>query len=297
MTQSTVSLADLEMSVDALDPVKAAAIYQEHGCLVVRGLMSQYAETIRDDILYRVNQAIELYNQGKYREESVGRVTPDGSLFIPAPEGFERDYQIMTVSCSYLSSSAFFRSAFDENAVAIVKAIHGENVELFLNGQVLCKEAAGGHPKLLHQDASYFEHKYEGPAAALCYTVPTDVNRGALHVVPGSHRFEVLDHVDTESHLGLDPRTWTFDKALPVEGDAGDAIFFHVKTIHGSPPNFADAPRPVFIHRYSSSDDYVVIIATDAEAREQRKAEVEQAKKENQRGFMVSGFRPYEIRE
>ena len=69
----------------------------------------------------------------------------------------------------------------------------------------LCKEPAGGHPKLLHQDASYFEHKYEGPVGVLCYTIPTTVERGALHVVPGSHRLEILEHVDTESHLGLDP--------------------------------------------------------------------------------------------
>ena len=34
-------------------------------------------------------------------------------------------------------------------------------------GQVLYKEPVGGHPKMLHQDASYFEHKYEGPCALL----------------------------------------------------------------------------------------------------------------------------------
>ena len=45
---------------------------------------------------------------------------------------------------------------------------------------------------------------------------------------------------------------------MPIEGAAGDAIFFHVKMIHGSPPNYSTVPRPVFIHRYRRADDYAI---------------------------------------
>src|SRR5947208_3435670 len=81
---------------------------------------------------------------------------------------------------------------------------------------------------------------------ALSYAVDTTLKNGALHVVPGSHKWGVMKHVDTSSHLGLDPKEWTFDKAVRIDGAAGDAIFFHVKTIHGSPENHSDKPRPVF---------------------------------------------------
>ena len=37
-----VTVEDIEMSVDALDVKKAADIFEEHGCLVVRGLMAPY---------------------------------------------------------------------------------------------------------------------------------------------------------------------------------------------------------------------------------------------------------------
>ncbi len=290
-TLDRVGVADLELRADDLDPRRAAAIYAEHGALVVRGLMKPYVERLREDIMAAVDQAVAMLDRAEPIVE--GWRTPDGTLFIPAPEGFHRDKQVMVVACSYLTSSTFFRSAFDPKLVGVMEAILGPNVELFGHGQVLVKEPVGGHAKHLHQDAGYFEHKYEGPAAVLSYAVDTDLARGCLHVVPGSHKMGMLRHVDTSSHLGLDPEEWTFDRALPIEGEAGDGIFFHVKTIHGSPNNHTDSPRPVFIHRYRAADDYVVISATTAARRAEAEKHAEQAKKDNQRGFMVCGSRTW----
>ena len=185
---NTVPLSAIELRADDLDPDRAAAIYAEYGCLVVRGLMRAYAAAIGNDVVRTMEQAIRLYETGRYRESNVGRSTPDGTLLIPAPAGFVRDWQVMVTSCQYTTSSTFLQSAFDPELLAVVRAILGDEVEIFGQGQTLCKEPAGGHPKLLHQDASYFEHKYEGPVGVLCYTIPTTVERGALHVVPGSHR-------------------------------------------------------------------------------------------------------------
>ncbi|HVF10033.1 MAG TPA: phytanoyl-CoA dioxygenase family protein, partial [Abditibacteriaceae bacterium] len=169
----------------------------------------------------------------------------------------------------------------------------GPNVEMFMDGQCLYKEPVGGHPKHLHQDSAYFDHRYDGPVGILNYAVDTDLVNGALHVVPGSHRFGTLRHVDTFSHLGLDEAEWPWEKALPICGSAGDAIFFHYKTIHGSKENHSDKPRPVFIHRYRRPDDYVVISATTAEKRADAEERAAEVKKDNQQGLMVRGFRAY----
>lgn len=289
--QSPVNVADLELHADNLDPARAAAIYAEHGALVVRGLMKRYADRVRDDIYAAMETAIGLLDQAKPIPE--GFFTPDGTLWLPAPDNFERDKQIMVTSCKYKTSGAYFRSAVNDTTLDIVEQILGPNVELFLDGQCLCKEPVGGHPKMLHQDGAYFEHQYQGPVGVLCYAVDTSVERGALHVVPGSHKFGMLKHVDTESHLGLPLDEWPWEKALPIEGQAGDAIFFHVKTIHGSKPNYTDKPRPVFIHRYRAAEDYVVISGTSAANREEAEKRAAEAKKENQQGFMVRGYRPW----
>jgi phytanoyl-CoA hydroxylase len=288
----TVTLSDLEVAADNLDVKKAAAIYREHGALVVRGLMKAYAEQIRRDCEAMAKQALAMLDQAKKIPE--GWVTPDGTLWIPAPKGYGRDKQIMVLAANYRTSSAFFRSAFDPKTVDLVAEILGENIELFMDGQCLYKEPVGGHAKNLHQDAAYFEHRYEGPCAALCYAVDTDLNNGALHVIPGTHKMGVLKHIDTASHLGLDENEWSWERALPVVGKAGDAIFFHVKTVHGSKSNFSSAPRPVFIHRYRRADDYVVVGATTTENRALAEQRAREARKENQQGFMVRGVRYYD---
>ena len=115
--------------------------------------------------------------------------------------------------------------------------------EVFGNGQSLYKEPTGGHPKLLHQDSAYFQHRYQGPVAILSYVVDTNLTNGALYVVPKSHLLGQLNHIDTFSHLGLAPEEWGWEDALPLEGQAGDSIFFHVQAIHGSKQNFSDRPH------------------------------------------------------
>jgi phytanoyl-CoA hydroxylase len=292
ISEPSVTVEQLEVFADRLDVRQAAEIYNEHGCLVVRGLMKPYLEELQRDIERTAAQSIALLDQAKKVTE--GWTTPDGTLFLPAPAGYPRDKQIMVLAISYSTSAAFFRSAFDPRAVDLVEAILGPNIELFINGQCLYKEPVGGHPKHLHQDASYFEHRYEGPVGVLNYVVDTDLVNGALHVVPGSHRMGTLRHVDTFSHLGLDADEWPWERAVPIVGQAGDSIFFHVRCIHGSKENHSSKPRPVFINRYRRADDYVIIGGTTTENRAAAEKRAADAKKENQRGLMVRGFRPYE---
>ena len=218
--QLGASISDIEVFAADLDLQQAAAIYLEHGCLVVRGLMNAYIDAMYNDIMRSVDIAI---NQLDQAEE--------------APDGWRTPKQVYVVGIDYYTSGAFLQAALDATALDIVEAILGPNIELFGQGQSLMKEPVGGFPKILHQDSAYFEHKYEGPVAILNYVVDTDVQRGALHVVPGSHRTGQLQHIDTFSHLGLDEDEWPWEAAIPVEGQAGDAIFFHVRTVHGSKPS------------------------------------------------------------
>ncbi len=293
--EPNITVEDIEISVDNLDFQRAANIFEEHGCLVVRGLMNPYIEGLHQDIEAAAAESLALLDQAQQIVE--GWRTPNGTLFLPAPPGYDRDKQIMVLAVNYQSSAAFFHSAFDENAVKIVEAILGPNVEIFGNGQCLYKEPVGGHPKHLHQDSAYFEHRYQGPVGILNYVVDTDLVNGALHVVPGSHRLGQLKHIDTFSHLGLEEDEWPWESALPVVGKAGDSIFFNVKTVHGSKQNMSDKPRPAFINRYRRTDDFVIIGGTTAANRadaEKRAAAAEEAKKSNSdRGLMVRGFRPY----
>ena len=289
----SLTVNDIELSADDLDVAKAAAIYNEHGCLVVRGLMKPYIDAISRDIESSAKQSIALLDQAVRIPE--GWTTPDGTLFLPAPENYDRDKQIMVLAVNYYNSAAFFQSAYDSSCVNIAEAILGPNIELFMNGQCLYKEPVGGHPKHLHQDSAYFEHRFEGYlVGVLNYVVDTDLNNGALHVVPGTHQMGQLAHIDTFSHLGLDEHEWRWERALPITGSAGDSIFFHVKTVHGSKENYSDKPRPVFINRYRRADDYVIVGGSTVANRAEAEKRAAMASKENQKGLMVRGYRSYE---
>ena len=290
--ETKITAEEISVSVDNVNIAEAAEIYREHGCLVVRGLMKPYIDEMAADIAATVCQSVEMLDRAERRPE--GWVSPNGSLFIPAPEGYDRDKQIMTVGISYFTSAAFLRAAMDPTALDILEAVLGPNIELFGQGQSLVKEPVGGHPKHLHQDSAYFEHRFEGPVGILTYVVDTDLVNGALHVVPGTHKQGQLKHVDTFSHLGLDEDEWPWEAALPITGQAGDAIFFHVRTVHGSKQNHSKAPRPVFINRYRRPDDYAIIRATTTTNRAEAEKSAEQARREDEpQGLMVRGFRHY----
>jgi phytanoyl-CoA hydroxylase len=293
MTDSnSVSLKDIEVYADSMDLQSAAETYHKHGCLVVRGLMKPFVTDIHRDVEAIAAQSISLLDKAEKVPE--GWKTPDNTLFIPAPEGFVRDKQLMVLAFNYHTSAAFFHSAFYPKTLELVKAAMGPDIEIFGEGQCIYKEPVGGHPKNLHQDSAYFEHKYEGPMAMLSYAVDTDLVNGALHVIPGSHRLGQLKHIDTFSHLGLDENEWPWESSIPVIGEAGDAIFFHVKTIHGSKENHSQNSRPVFIHRYRRADDYVVVRATNEGNRAEAEAEADKVRKSEDLGLMACGIRRYE---
>ncbi len=292
----TVSVADIEIAASDLgNPAgieRAAAIFRAQGCLVVRGLFTPYLSTVRAEVEEVAQTAISLLPQATRSE--LGWHTPDGTLFLPAPPNFEREQQLMTLPYSYRTSATFLQSALDAAKLDFVEAILGPDIELSDYGQCLYKEPVGGHPKHLHQDSAYFEHRFQGPVAFLNYVVDTDLVNGALHVVPGSHLKGQLRHIDTFSHLGLDEDEWPWEAALPIKGAAGDAIVFHVKTIHGSKENFGTQARPVVIHRYRAADDYVTVGAATAKDRAEAEKSAATARKENQQGLMVRGVRRFD---
>src|SRR5437879_10543527 len=111
ITEPTVGVEQIEVFADSLDVQQAAAIYKEHGCLVVRGLMTPYLTELQRDIEATAAQSIALLDQAKKVPE--GWTTPNGTLFLPAPPGYPRDKQIMVRAISYYTSDAFCRAAYD----------------------------------------------------------------------------------------------------------------------------------------------------------------------------------------
>ena len=166
---------------------------------------------------------------------------------------------------------------------------------MFGNGQLVYKEPRGGHVVNFHQDAAFFEFAGLGPVGTLNYCVDTNLtlNNGPLYVLPKSHS-HFIQHVDTSSHLGLEPSKYNVDTAgmVVIEGKAGDSLFFHQYTVHGSPPNHSNKPRPTFINRYTRpTDDVIMPLATSAVMRVQALEDAKTTPPKRKLGLMVRGER------
>ena len=338
LREQHVTIADIELkhapqSKQELDA--ALKIFEKYGVLLIRGLQKTHAPAIEKASAEAFARSVRLLEAGHITpvqndDNLVGWITPEQTLFIPAPEGHTRTKQAMVLALDYYSDASALAVATDPVTLDVLEVLLGSpNIETFGKGQCFYKEgvplattvggvsksmmghnasadisvaaavAPGGNPKYLHQDSAYFMFAHKGAVATFSYVVPTsgELDNGPLHVVPGSHAFGHLPHVDTPSHLGCSGE-WSFDDALRIDGDAGDTIFFHIHTLHGSPPNRSPEPRPVMINRYIEASDYQIYFATDARMRERAKEEYEEGVRNGrlppkERGIMVRGAREW----
>jgi phytanoyl-CoA hydroxylase len=115
----------------------------------------------------------------------------------------------------------------------------------------------GRHP--LHQDLLYFPFRPADRVVAT-WTALEVCNRenGCLAVVPGSHRGELLDHVNPEweylnfGYFGVDDPT-VLDSRIHLEMQPGDTVFFHPLLIHGSGRNRSSGFRRAISTHYASA--------------------------------------------
>ena len=133
--------------------------------------------------------------------------------------------------------------------------ILGWHIQLYHSHLIVTPPLPPGHrprqPRLgWHQDSGRLNLELEGeprPRVSLkvgfFFTSTLATDRGNFHVVPGSHRRNSLDL----------PEDTDIDhpKALPVQADAGDAVFFDRRLWHAAGRNRSDVTRKVLFLGYS----------------------------------------------
>ncbi|HXL57697.1 MAG TPA: phytanoyl-CoA dioxygenase family protein, partial [Chitinophagaceae bacterium] len=119
--------------------------------------------------------------------------------------------------------------------------------------QLFCKPPKKGGVVAWHQDYSYWTRTK--PLAHLtCWCGLDDSMKanGCLLYVPKSHKWGLLDKPELAGDLmGIldyltDEQKEQF-KPIPVETKAGEAIFHHSLTLHGSGENTSNRPRRAFV--------------------------------------------------
>ncbi len=120
----------------------------------------------------------------------------------------------------------------------------------FWHDQLFCKPAMHGGIVAWHQDYSYWTRTK--PLAHLTCWIGLDdstMANGCLHYVPGSHHWNLLPITGLAGDMdaiqaALSEEQWKqFQKHVPVELKAGQCVFHHPLTIHGSFENSTPNPR------------------------------------------------------
>lgn len=150
------------------------------------------------------------------------------------------------------------RSAFHDslwNAAFTVPAsqLLGGSVR-FWHDQLFCKPARHGGVVSWHQDYSYWTRTI--PMAHLTCWIGLDdasIDNGCIHYIPGSHKWDLLPITGLAGDMvaikeALNEEQWDrFNNPVAVELKAGECVFHHPLTIHGSFENRTDRPRRAMV--------------------------------------------------
>ncbi len=202
------------------------AEYREKGVTVLRGVFSDWVETLRSGIAANMDDPAP--NARVYTGENGG-----GRFFV--------DY------CNWARFEDYRAFIFESNAAAIgAELMDSRSVQLF-HEHVLVKEAATGVPTPWHQDAPYY---CVDAAKTVSIWVPLDPvpRETTLEFVSGSHEWgkfyrpqrfnaEPLNENDgLEEIPDINGNRGDYD-IVAWALEPGDAVAFDYRTIHGAPAN------------------------------------------------------------
>ncbi len=123
----------------------------------------------------------------------------------------------------------------------------------FWHDQLFWKPAKQGGVVAWHQDYSYWTRtKPVAHITCWCSLDDATIENGCLQYVPGSQRWgllekpalagdlmEIIDYLTLEQRQAFNP--------IPAEVKAGECIFHHSLTLHGSGENKSNRPRRAFV--------------------------------------------------
>ena len=215
--------------------------FNENGFAVVRGLLdpSELAELKRHlpDVLSGSD------DDGMHRER-------------------ERSGAVRQVYLAHRHSPVFRALAHSRKVAGPAQQILGDEVYIW-HSKINVKDALEGTVWLWHQDYGYWTLDGVDPqiVSVMILLDRATINNGSLMVVPGSHRWGMLDHYSDTVTTSY--KQWCIkpevlrgklreEQIQYVTGEPGDALFFDCNLVHGSGHNMSPLPRNTFIVAYNS---------------------------------------------
>ncbi|MGR3467749.1 MAG: phytanoyl-CoA dioxygenase family protein [Shimia sp.] len=220
-----------------------AAQFEEHGFYHAKGVFGAAAlEGLRADFDRIVRQLTASGDQidATWDGSETGKIARADDVIL-------HTHNVQKYSRAWMD--AFLSDAF----LTPVRAILGDDIILH-HSKLFQKPAENGAPFPMHQDWPYFPTVNDTMMAGIVHVSDATDEMGCLRVWPGSHKLGRIEGGDGRRQNDvIDAHPIT--EAKVIEAEAGDVVFFHYLTLHGSMPNRSEAVRKtVLCQMYAGSD-------------------------------------------
>lgn len=212
----------------------------------------------------------ELFEKGEVAEfqrvtnelvEQSGSLRKSDQQFDLEPGHSEANPRVQRIKVPHKRSKVFGRAVRNPKLLQMLKVLLGENVR-FRNSKLNIKAAHGGSAVDWHQDWAFYPHTNPDLLAVGIMIDDIDEDNAPLMVVPQSHLGKTLNHHHKGIFSGsVDLKNEDIDisTAVKITGKAGSASFHHVKTLHGSSPNFSNRPRRLLLFEFAAADAWPLV--------------------------------------
>ena len=138
----------------------------------------------------------------------------------------------------------------------LVAELVGPALDCFLSQFIFKNPGAWGQP--WHQDSYYFPFDPPHPILGVWLAVTeATLENGCLHVVPGSHREPVHEHVpdrrDGANYGYVEIVDHDMSASVPVLMQPGDLLLFDSHLMHRSTDNVSDGIRAAMVYHYATT--------------------------------------------
>jgi len=221
---------------DPTEPAAMAAFFEEHGFLILRGVLDA-------DELQELDGELQ-------------RLARDYESLSPVREGFNVEHPsqwpdpdtpvFRKIGGIYDLSEACKRLCHKPRVGTALEPLLGPEIDLYRD-VVMMKQAHIGREKPWHQDGPYWSYRPYRLISAMTALDPANAANGGLQVIPGSHKRE-FEHHGSELQVTLSEAQQGNTTYVALE--PGDTLLFHCLLLHGSEPNRSDRNRRVIIFSY-----------------------------------------------
>jgi len=229
-------------------PREISAFFQENGYYHARGVYSpaeiRELETDFDRIVHQLRHSGEVVD-ARWGGAAIDKIA-------------SRETSVVHTHNVQIYSSAWFRAFLQPRFLEISQAVLNSPDVILHHSKLFQKPAEKGAPFPMHQDWSYFPTIKDNMVAGIIHVSNATDEMGCLRIFPGSHRLGRMaeSHGQTTDNNNF-LKDYPIEKALIVEAEPGDVVFFHYFTLHGSMPNRSQKVRKTVLVQMHSGDDMV----------------------------------------